>query len=133
MRATPVLTIPHHDPMKKTLTIQTVGDTLTLTVLDPHDMDRAMLAQEPNHALRLDEDGSVLHLNCRQVIAWAEEDAGEDEEAEEPQKMVPDPDPSNDPDRTVAQLKDALDAAEVEYPSNAVKADLQTLAREHKV
>lgn len=123
--------------MKKILTLQTVaGDTLELTVEGEHNMNLAMTAQEPNHSLRLD-DGSTLHVNTRNLVAWAEDDAeddGENDEAEQPQqKMIPDADPEHDPDRTVAQLKDALDAGKIEYPSGAVKAELQALAREHNV
>lgn len=122
----------------KTLIIQTTGETLTLTTEDTHNLGLGMTAQEPNWPLRIPEDDSVVWLNCRQVVAWSEEDAGEEPAAAEPtpepeQKMIPDADPASDPDRTVAQLKDALDAAEVEYPSGAVKAELQTLAREHNV
>lgn len=55
------------------------------------------------------------------------------EEPAPPVKMIPDPDPQADPDRTVAQLKEALDKAGVEYPSDARKADLQELARTNNV
>lgn len=124
--------------MTKTLKIQTTsGQKLTLKAVDDHGLSVAMTAQEPNYSV-LCEDGSILHLNCRTVETWSES-AGDgqpqtEDQAEQPkQKMIPDADPEHDPDRTVAQLKDALDAADVEYPSGAVKAELQQLAREHKV
>ena len=103
---------------------------------------QALAAQTPAHPVLLD-DGSVLHLNTRQVIGLAVDDAptevsqsdsAEEAPAEQPTvKMIPDPDPQADPDRTVAQLKEALDTAEVEYPSGALKAELQELARANNV
>lgn len=123
--------------MPKTLKIQTTsGQKLTLKAVDDHGLSVAMTAQEPNYSVLCD-DGSIVHLNCRTVETWSES-AGDgqpqtEDEAEPEQKMIPDADPAHDPDRTVAQLKEALDAAEVEYPSGAVKAELQELARKNKV
>lgn len=68
----------------------------------------------------------------------ASENPQEPAPAEEPApkrevKMIPDPDQNADPDRTVAQLKEALDAKGIEYDSKALKADLQKLANDNDV
>lgn len=130
--------------MKLVTLATTDGQSRELTVT-PEAADalvQALAAQTPAHPVPLD-DGSVLHLNTRQVIGLAVDDAptdvpqsgsAEEAPAEQPEvKMIPDPDPEHDPDRTVAQLKEALDKAGVDYPSGALKAELQELAREHGV
>jgi hypothetical protein len=47
--------------------------------------------------------------------------------------MIPDVDPASDPDCTVVQLKEALVGAEVEYTSDARKANPVALAEQHNV
>lgn len=131
--------------MKKTLTLLMAGipEPREATV-EPAVADAVVAAFRAQDCTTIPmDDGSVLHLNTRQVAGIAVEDADEDTPTDDqteadaddtpPQKMIPDPDPNADPDRTVAQLKEALDAAKVEYPGDARKADLQQLATEHGV
>lgn len=67
------------------------------------------------------EDISELHRESRQIEGAAADEEEEEEEEEE----------TSASDLTVAQLKEALDAAEVEYDKNAKKADLVALYEEH--
>lgn len=114
--------------MSKKLIIETTGGvTLEAVVVEPHDLDRGMTAQEPNFLLRY-ADGSTLHLNTRNVVAWTEEDVEGEEEGELEAESEPAPE-----ERTVAQLKEALDAKDIDYPSDARKADLVELAEQNNV
>lgn len=69
-----------------------------------------------------DADIAELHRDSRAVEGQHIPDGGEEEEEEN--------DASN---LTVAQLKEALEAAEVEVPAGAKKADLVALYEEHNL
>lgn len=121
----------------KSLTIQyTDGSHESYNVEDGRAGEAVSALSSQNPAFPLVIGQATVHINMRQVCSVA---VGEAEKKAEPepdqpsQKMIPDPDPNADPDRTVAQLKEALDAAQVEYPADARKADLQKLATEHGV
>lgn len=116
--------------MKSLLIHTTAGVPLEVQV---EDGSAALLADEVNRqnpALALiTEDGSVLFLNTRHVVAWTVEDM------EEPAAEDPDVSPSDSAEdtRTVAELKAALDEKGIDYPSSALKADLQELAQTNNV
>lgn len=69
-----------------------------------------------------DSDISQLHRDSRAIDGEPNATAGEQEEEEEE---------SDASDLTVAQLREALEAAEVEIPAGAKKADLVALYEEH--
>lgn len=137
------------------------GAELTIEA-DGGDLVTALAQQVPAHLIP-GENGQRRVLNMRNVVALeytvevpaepaaeepapeapaepqaASENPQEPAPAEEPApkrevKMIPDPDQNADPDRTVAQLKEALDARGIEYDSKALKADLQKLANDNDV
>lgn len=76
----------------------------------------ALTAQNPSHLLVIGK--AVVYINCRQVCSVA---VGRSE------GEVTSDEPEADP-RTVAELKEDLDAAGIEYPATAKKADLLELA-----
>lgn len=80
----------------------------------------ALTVQNPSHPLVIGE--AIVYVNFRQVcsvaVGRAEEDVTSDAET--------------DP-RTVAELKEDLDAAGIEYPATAKKADLLELASTNDV
>ncbi len=79
----------------------------------------ALSRQDAAHPIPLSETATV-YVNMRQVTTLAvgaEEDVSESDEGE-PEDT-----------RTVAQLKEALDAAKVEYDPKALKAELLELAK----
>jgi HeH/LEM domain len=140
------------------------GESRVLEVTDESAslLGDALAGQNPCYLLTMEEDGSLVRLNTRQLAAFAVED-GEPSESDTPEEapsssaaqareLVADNEalrqanadlsarvaeleaqhPGNTPDedtRTVAELKDALDAGGVEYDSHAKKADLLELAK----
>lgn len=70
-----------------------------------------------------DSDIAQLHRDSRAIDGEPSATAGEREEEEEEE--------SDASDLTVAQLREALEAAEVEIPVGAKKADLVALYEEH--
>ena len=117
----------------KTLTLYLAGQpeplTLNLTPDQGAALNDALGQQLPAHVVALPD--RVLRLNMRQVVALETPvDAPAPEPEPAPEAQVQDP-PAED--RTVDELKAALDVAGVEYPSTARKADLQELARQNNV
>lgn len=98
---------------------------LELTDAQFEDLKLAMQSRNPAH--------EVQYADGRRIIINTLTGATITAEPSRVTKTIPDPDPGADPDRTVAQLKEALDAAGVEYASDARKADLQDLAKQHDV
>ena len=104
----------------KRLIITHVGGELDFTLPDIGDLPSAVSRQEASYPLAM-EDNSIIYLNTRHVVAWTVEDADESESDE------------SEDSRTVAELKDALDTAKVEYDSKALKAELLELAKQNNV
>lgn len=103
----------------KTLTIQYVDGTNESYNVEDNTAGEAvaaLTAQNPSHALVIGE--AVVYVNMRQVCSVA---VGRSEDE------VTSDEPEADP-RTVAELKEDLDAAGIEYPATAKKADLLELA-----
>lgn len=73
-----------------------------------------------------DSDVTELHRESRAIEGAANSGGSEEEEEEEEET-------SSAEDLTVAQLKEALEAAEVEIPAGAKKADLVALYEEHNL
>lgn len=122
----------------KTLTILLTGipEPKTVTVEAPiaESVVSAFLTQTPAQVPM--EDGSTLYLNTRQVGGIAVADADPKPTPAQPADDVAQPEQPQEPapdDRTVDELKAALDGASVEYPSTARKADLQELAKANGV
>lgn len=108
--------------MTKSLTIQyTDGTSESWNVPDntAGEAVAALSRQEAAHPLVIGE--ATVYLNMRQVCSLAV-GAAEEGEPEVPEQPAEDT-------RTVAELKEALDKANVEYDSTAKKADLQELAK----
>ena len=117
----------------KTLTLYLAGQPEPLTLdLSPEQataLHDALAQQSPAHVVALPE--RVLRLNMRQVVAI---ETPADAPAPEPEpEAAPEPEPTPAPDRTVDELKAALDAAGIEHPSGARKAELVELAQTHGV
>lgn len=118
----------------KTLTLYLAGQseplTLNLTPEQATALNDALGQQSPAHVVALPD--RVLRLNMRQVVALETPvDPPAPEPAPEPEPAAQDTPPTDD--RTVDELKAALDAAGVEYPSTARKAELQELAKTNAV
>lgn len=115
----------------KSLTLSyTGGDHEDFTVDDvvASEALAALTAQNPAFPLALSETAAV-YVNMRNVTTLAigaEEEAPVSDSDSDSTEGTPD-------SRTVADLKEALDAAEVEYDSRALKAELQALAAQHSV
>lgn len=103
----------------KSLTIQyTDGTNESYNVEDntAGEAVAALTGQHPAHPLVIGE--AIVYINMRQVCSVAVGAADdEDVSSDAPEDT-----------RTVAELKDALDAAGVKYPATAKKAELQELA-----
>lgn len=107
--------------MKRLSVTPVGGQNLVFDVLDASGLMDAVSRQDPCYGLTM-EDDSILYLNTRQIVAWAVEDVEEPEPEELSQS-------DSEDTRTVPELKAALDAANVEYDSKALKADLLELAK----
>lgn len=106
--------------MKRLSITHTGGDNLVFDVPDLGDFPSAVARQDASWPLTLD-DGSTLYMNTRHVVAWTAEDVSQSD-SEEPEDT-----------RTVAELKEALDKAGVEYDGKALKAELLELAKTNEV
>ena len=98
------------------------------------------LAQQSTGYVIVHDDQSRTVLNMRNVVALSygaprAEQLGPKEEVEPTrgEKMIPDPDTNADPDRTVDQLKEALDKAGIDHSSAKVKADFQKLVKDNNL
>lgn len=100
------------------------GEKVNIKTDNPGEYVTALQQQFPAQLVSDPADKRRRFVNMRNVADL--------EYNTEPEEGV-DPDPNADPDRTVAQLKEALDAKGVEYDPKALKADLQKLATEHGV
>lgn len=113
--------------MKKLTLIFASGTEKSYTLEDT-DAQVAVTAhetQQPSHPLR-ESDTSVSRVNMRHVEVCTVDDA----EGEEP---TPVQEVSETDTRTKAELQDALKAAGIDYPSDALKADLLELAQTNNV
>lgn len=103
--------------MKRVTILLTSGQSITEDTVNGNELPTALAQSNPAFPLIMAKDGSTMHLNMRQVVGVSVEDVEDEPEA-----------PAEDT-RTVAELKEALDGAGVEYASDARKADLQELAK----
>lgn len=121
--------------MKRLSVTHVGGENLVFDVADVGGLMDAVTRQDPCYPLTL-EDGSLLYLNTRHIVAWSAEDVGEEIEPEaeaEPEPEAPVSESDSTDTRTVAQLKTDLEEGGVEYDSTAKKADLLKLAQDNNL
>lgn len=118
--------------MKRATITFASGKTAELTLDDVavSELAQALTSQVPSHTVALNET-TVKYLNMRQVESLEVETLPDPSQFDSEEPVS---DSETEPDeRTVAQLKEALDGAKVEYPSDARKADLLELAKTNGV
>lgn len=99
------------------------GEKVNIKTDNPGEYVTALQQQFPAQLVTDPADKRRRFVNMRNVADLEYSTEPEEEDA----------DPNADPDRNVAQLKEALDAGGIKYDPKALKADLQKLATEHGV